>query len=59
MGLENPNPQPPSEIPLFSKYAAEWLDMCVKVNCKRSTQRLNKQIIDDHLEPAFGEKEAG
>jgi len=28
----------------------------VKVNCKQGTYRLNKQIIDDHLEPAFGKK---
>jgi hypothetical protein len=26
------------------------------MNCKEGTYRLNKQIIDDHLEPAFGRK---
>jgi len=33
----------------------DWL-VHVKVNCKEGTYRLNKQIIEDHLEPAFSRK---
>jgi integrase len=57
MGLEEEKPKtPPPPIPLFSTYAAQWLDVYVKVNCKRGTYDLRKNIIDYHLEPAFGKK---
>src|SRR5262249_29110383 len=58
LGIEKP-PEPPKpeiQIPKFSDYAKEWLDVYVKVNCKQGNYELNKQIIDDHLEPAFGKK---
>jgi integrase len=57
LGLEQEKPKTaPAEVPKFKTYAEEWLDVYVKVNCKEGTYLLNKQIIDDHLEPAFGHK---
>src|SRR5262249_55512764 len=58
LGLEKP-PEPPKQevqIPKFTDYAKEWLDVHVKVNCKQGTYNLNKQIVDDHLDRTFGKK---
>jgi integrase len=57
LGLEAPDPpKPRAEAPKFADYAREWLNVYVKVNCKEGTHRLNKQIVEDHLIPAFGNK---
>src|SRR5215471_17477880 len=59
LGLEDPNPQPVVEIPTFADYSKNWLNVHAKVNCKQSTYRLNKQILEDHLSPIFGKKKLG
>jgi len=40
--------------PLFSDYAAQWLDACEARGLKASTYRSYKTILSVHLLPAFG-----
>ena len=40
--------------PLFSEYAAQWLNACEARGLKASTYRSYKTILNNHLLPAFG-----
>jgi integrase len=41
-------------MPVFADYAKEWLEVYVKVYSKAGTYDLQRRIIENHLEPAFG-----
>jgi hypothetical protein len=41
-------------MPKFADYAKEWLEVHVKVNCKKGTYDHRRRILDLHLIPAFG-----
>ena len=40
---------------LFREYAQKWLDTYVATKCKPSSARVLRQIVRNHLVPAFGE----
>lgn len=45
------------KIPTFQFYATGWLEQYVTVACKRSSQRVFRNIVDNHLIPDFGSKD--
>lgn len=53
-----PSMQAASDTPLFSIFANQWFDQ-LSVTWRRTYQVTNRQILDLHLFPAFGEKKVG
>ena len=53
-----PSVQALIDTPLFSTFANQWFDQ-LSVTWRRTYQETNRQILDLHLFPAFGEKMVG
>ncbi len=48
--------QEENHVPLFSEYAATWVDTIITATCKPSTIIDYKGILDNHVLPFFGKK---
>ena len=48
--------QPDQQLPTVKAYLEEWLLTHAKMHCKPSTYRRYKEVIDQQLIPAFGER---
>jgi integrase len=48
--------QPDQQVPTVKAYLEEWLLTHAKMHCKPSTYRRYKEVIDQQLIPAFGDR---
>src|SRR5262245_20693146 len=47
---------PPEQAPTFKDKMNDWFDLYAVVECEDQTQGLYRQVIDQHLIPAFGNR---